>query len=475
MQRLFLVPLILSACAVGPDYTPPTSDLPAAWSTLPPDVEARNAAIGAWWDGFQDRALTDLIRRAMAGNLDLRVATSRVEEARALFRVEASAYFPEVDADGQVTHQRSSENGILPGGSTQTLHSIGLSTSWEVDLFGRVRRAAEAAQASAQASGEDRRDVMVSICAEVARTYVSVRTLQGRLSVVRANLEAQGKVVELTRARRDGGIASSLDVAQAESVHANTRTALPPLEALLEQELNRLGVLLGKQPRTLHEELSPAAPIPGLPARLAVDLPADIIRRRPDIRRAERDLAAQTALIGVAKGDLYPRLTLLGSFGFDATDASQLLDGASRSYSVGPSIRWNIFAGGRIRALVRAQEARTEQALARYEATVLAALEEVENALIFFDKLRQERQAVADAVRSASRSLDLSTALYKDGVADFQNVLDAQRVMLEFEDALTRTDGAVVQGLIQLYRALGGGWSVLESSPHVTQPRNEEK
>jgi outer membrane protein, multidrug efflux system len=275
--------------------------------------------------------------------------------------------------------------------------------------------------------------------------------------------------------RREGGIASSLDVSQAESVYANTKTIIPPLEALLDRELNRLGVLLGEHPRALWEELSPAAPIPALPATLLVSLPGDLIRQRPDIRRAERDLAAQTALIGVAKGDLYPRLTLLGSFGFDSTDPSLLFNAASQSYSAGPSVHWNVFAGGRIRALIHAQEARTDQALARYEATVLNALEEVENSLITFDHLRTERQATAEAVRAATLSLDLSTALYKDGVVDFQNVLDAQRVVLQFQDAVSVVEGATVQSLIQLYRALGGGWQVLESSSREPNGMDEQK
>ena len=460
---------------MGPDYSRPQLDLPREWNVLPTGAEARSAAIGAWWEGFGDATLSDLIRRAVEGNLDLKVATGRVAEARALYGVEASAQYPAIDADGQVTYVRASENGFLPGGDPDTLYSVGVSASWEVDLFGRVRRSVEAAGASAQASEEDRRDVLVSICAEVANAYVSVRTLQRRLAVARENLESQGRIVELTRVRREGGISSSLDVAQAESIYANTQTIIPPLEVLLERELNRLGVLLGEYPRALWAELSPAAPIPGLPATLAVNLPADLIRQRPDIRRAERDLAAQTALIGVAKGDLYPRLTLLGSFGFDATDASLLFNGASRSYSAGPSVRWDVFAGGRIRALIRAQEARTDQALARYEATVLGALEEVENALISFDHLRRERQAVTDAVRAATRSLDLSTTLYKDGVADFQNVLDAQRVVLQFQDALSVIEGAIVQSIVQVYRAAGGGWQVLEPSSREPKETDEQK
>jgi multidrug efflux system outer membrane protein len=471
---VLLLPLLVPACAVGPDYAPPTAGVPAAWNALPQGAETRSEPLGAWWEGFQDQALSSLIRRAIERNFDLKAAASRVEEAKALYRAEASAEYPAISADGQVFRERASKNGILPGGADLTFHSVGLSASWEVDLFGRVRRAVEAAGAGVEASEEDRRNVLISICAEVASSYVNLRTVQRRLAVARANLASQAKVAQLTRVRREGGIASALDVAQAESVYASTRTTVPPLEALLGQELNRLGVLLGERPAALWGELSPEAPIPPLPATLAVELPADIVRQRPDIRRAERELAAGTARIGVAKGDLYPRLTLLGSFGFDARDAAVLFNGSSRSYSAGPSVSWNVFAAGRIRALVKAQEARVDQALDRYEATVLAALEEVENALISFDKLRSERQATAEAVRAATQSLDFSTARYKDGVAEFQNVLDAQRVVLQFEDALARIDGATIQSLIQLYRALGGGWRVLESSPYATQAKDQD-
>lgn len=452
------VPFLLSACTVGPRYVSSAPPVPESWLTLPAGIQPGGEALGAWWEQFQDPFLTSLMRQAIERNLDLREAAGRVAEARALYRSTASDRYPAIEGDAEVLRQRSSENLPLPGGEAETFHGVGVSASWEVDLFGRVRRSVEAAGAGVQLSEEDRRDVLVSLCADVARSYVNVRTLQRRLEVARANLESQGQVVELTRVRRDGGIASSLDVAQAESVFANTQTILPPLEAFLGQEVDRLSVLLGENPGQLREDLRTAAPLPGPPATLGIGLPRDLIRQRPDVRRAERDLAAQTARIGVEKADLYPRLALLGTFGFDATDAAKVFEGSSRGYSFGPSLRWNLFAGGRVRALVRAQEARVEQALARYERSVLLALEEVEAALISMDRLQAEGEAVAEAVRAATRSLDLSTALYKDGVVDFQNVLDAQRTVLLFEDALARVEGAKVQSVIQLHRALGGAW-----------------
>jgi multidrug efflux system outer membrane protein len=460
---LLLLTLLASACAVGPDYVRPDPPLPATWQTAPTGFDAAAAApVGRWWDTFGDPVLANLVERATVANRDVVRAAARVAEAQALYRATRSAEFPSIDSDADVLYQRSSVNALFPGGTDDTLYGIGVSASWEVDLFGRVRRSVESSAARFEASEDDRRAVLVAVAAEVANTYVEVRTLQRRLDVARANLESQGRIVELTRIRFEGGIASSLDVAQAESIHANTRTVIPPLQADLARQINRLSVLLGENPGPLASELEPIAPIPTPPSELTVSLPVDVVRQRPDVRFAERELAAQTALIGVATADLYPRLTLFGTFGFDATDAADLFQGPSRSYSVGPSVRWNVFDAGRIRALIGAEEARTAQALAAYEQSILLALEEVENALVTYARLQEQRDASVDAIRAANQSLELATALYKDGLVDFQNVLDAQRTLLAFEDQLARVDGSSAQTLVQLYRALGGGWAALE-------------
>jgi NodT family efflux transporter outer membrane factor (OMF) lipoprotein len=467
---------LFAACTVGPDYVRPEPPLPEGWQTPVADVTTvPGVDFGRWWEAFGDPELSGLVARAATANLDLAQAAGRVAEAQALYGATASAQFPSLDAESDVLRQRSSVNALFPGGSEDTLYQIGVSASWEVDLFGRVRRAVESAGASVEASDDDRRAVLVAVIAEVARAYVDARTLQRRLAVARDNLESQGQIVELTRIRFEGGIASSLDVAQAESVYASTRTVIPPFEATLAQQFNRLAVLLGENPGGVSAELAQPAPIPSPPAALTVALPADVVRQRPDVRQAERELAAQTAQIGVATADLYPRLTLLGSFGFDATQLADLFEGPSRSYSVGPSLRWNVFDAGRIRSPIGAEEARAAQALARYEQTILLAFEEVENALVAFARLRDEQAATADAIAAANLSLDLSTALYKDGLADFQNVLDAQRTVLQFEDQLARVDGALVQSLVQLYRALGGGWTAMEPAPEESRARMHDE
>jgi outer membrane protein, multidrug efflux system len=462
----------LAACAVGPDYVRPETPAPPAWQELPQGVSAGEAEISEWWRAFGDPALDRLVERSLRGNRDLRQAVARVAEARALYRIAASAELPQVDAEGDVTRARRSENGAFPGAGDATAYTLGLSAGWEVDVFGRVRRSVESATASVEASEEDRRAVEVALAAEVASAHVNVRTLQSRLKVAYANLDSQTETLELTRVRLEGGVASGLDVAQAESVLASTRTTVPSLERALLQELNRVSVLLGEPPGSVLVDLADGGTIPAPPAALTVGFPADVIRQRPDIRRAERELAAQTARIGIATADLFPRLTLLGSFGFDATHVADLFTGASRAYSVGPAIRWNIFDAGRIRGLIHAEEARTDQALAAYEQSVLRGLEEVENALIAYARFREERQAVDDALRAASRSLSLATDLYKDGLVDFQNVLDAQREVFEFQDQLARTDGLAVQSLVALYRALGGGWQAAATAQKEEHERN---
>jgi NodT family efflux transporter outer membrane factor (OMF) lipoprotein len=451
---------LLPACAVGPNYVRPEPPLPTEWQTTE-GVAAKSADLGRWWESLGDAQLSRLVNAALASNLDLAEAAGRVEEARALYRATSSAKLPAVDANADVRYQRQSENGLAGTGESDPLYQVGLSASWEVDLFGRVRRSVEAAGARIEATEEDRRDVLVAVIADVASAYIDTRTLQRRLAVAHANLASQGQTVDLTRIRLEGGIATALDVAQAESVHANTRTVIPPLEAALAVQFNRLSVLLGETPGGVATTLEQSAPVPAVPPELTVALPVDLVRQRPDIRRAERELAAQTAQIGVATADLYPRLTLLGTFGFDALTVADLFAGGSRAYSVGPAVQWNVFDAGRIRALIGAEQARAAQALARYERAILIGLGEVENALVVFARLRDEQVATLDAVRAATLSLELATLLYKDGIADFQNVLDAQRTVLQFEDQLARTDGAVTQSVVQLYRALGGGWAAV--------------
>ena len=445
---------------VGPDYVPPEPELPDAWYQAATDGLADGeATVQTWWNVFDDPVLDDLIARAQTANLDLRAASERVQEARALRGVATGARVPSVDASGSYDRLKPSENGLLPSdGSSTDLWNVGLGATWELDVFGRVRRGVESATAGFEASVEDYRDVLVSVLAEVALGYVDVRALQTRIDLAHANVVSQQQTLQLTSDRFKAGLVSALDVAQAESILAATESEIPRLDAGLEFAYNRLAVLLGETPGSLHGELGVTAATPAAPETATVGLPANLLRQRPDVRATERALASQSALIGVAKADLYPSFGLAGTLSLEAVDLSDLGDGSSLAWSLGGLFRWNIFAGGRIRARVRVEEARTAQALTLYEQTVLLALEEVEDALVGYQKERERRERLFASVDATERSLELVLTQYRSGLTNFQNVLDTQRSLFERQDRLAESEGFVVQNLIDLYRALGGGW-----------------
>lgn len=451
--------LFLSGCLVGPDYTSPEVKLPENWR-LPESalLVPSEADIRTWWKVFQDPMLTEFINQAGASNLDLKVAVARVKEARARLGVARGELLPAVDAAGSATRQRTSENTATPGGVTADNYSGSLDASWEIDLFGRIRRAVEAAQADYQASQEDRIGVMVTLYAEMATNYLQVRTTQARLAASQKNIQSQKEVLELTQVRFKNGLATGLDVAQAEQVLASSEAELPPLYNGLNQSINAVALLLAKPPGAVEERLSKAKPIPLIPAQVAVGVPLDILRQRPDVRSAERQLAAATARIGQATADLYPSFSLTGSLGLASMETSDFFNTGSRFYSFGPSFNWNLFAGGAIRAQIKVQDALTEQALLTYEQTVLIALNEVDNAATGFFQQRRRVTALKQSVKAARRTLELSLKLYKEGLKDFQSVLDAQRSLFDADNNLAQASGELVTNLVQLYKALGGGW-----------------
>jgi len=463
------VALSFAACTtVGPDYEEPQSTTPDAWHTAAVAGLAEGAApLQTWWQVFEDPQLVSLIARAETANLGLREAVWKIEEARALRGIVDSQRLPQVDASGSSSVQQQSDNGPFgpppEGGFSSTeLHDYGVGAGWEIDLFGRIRRSVEAADAEVQASVEQYRDVLVSLLGEVAASYVDVRSLQERLRLASANVAGQRETLELTEDRFEAGLVSALDVAQAESNLANTESLIPSLEQLLEASLNRLAVLTGDAPGSLHEALNVEGPVPHEPKAVTTGLPADLLRQRPDIRRSERQLAAQTARIGIATAELYPSFSLSGFLGLQATDIGDLFSSDSVNWSVGLPIRWSIFSGGRVRSQIRAEEARTEQALARYEQTVLSALEEVENALAGYALETDRRVRLTRAVDATERSLELVLTQYRSGIADFQNVLDTQRTLLQRQDELAVSQGRVIVNLVRLYTALGGGWDPAE-------------
>jgi multidrug efflux system outer membrane protein len=455
--------LLLQGCMVGPDYVPPDTRMPDRWGQeLSEGLREGEADLRTWWTNLDDPDLDRLIERATLGNLDVKQAVARIRQARAQFGIATGEIAPSVDAQAQAQTSRISENvaeGVAPPQTrTDTLYSLGVDASWEIDLWGRIRRNIESADASIGAQIEDFRDVLVVLYAEVADTYVQIRTLQSRIVSALANVRTQQGALQLTIDRNRAGLAPDLDVRQAQLNLATTQAFVPTLRAALAQSINRLAVLLGEFPSALQAELTQEAPIPSPPAEVVVGLPTELLRQRPDIRQAERQLAAQTAQIGVATADLYPALSLSGAFAFESFSTGDLLQWESRAFQFGPTLRWNIFDAGRIRSNIVLQEALTEELLASYEATVLGAVEEVETAMAAYLQEVQRREALERSVVAARASVGLVDTLYRSGLTDFQNVLDTQRSQFTQEDALAESRGLVTQNLIQLYQALGGGW-----------------
>ncbi len=456
--------VILTGCAtVGPDYVPPKKSVSKDWHTqLKGGLttgEMDPQTLAAWWTTLNDSELSSLIDRAVLGNLDLKKALARVREARARRGMAKADLFPTLDATGSATWSRSSKD--TGTGKTSDLYAASFDAGWELDIFGGVRRSLEAAGADLQASQEDLRDVLVSLLAEVALNYVEVRTFQARLAVAETNLEAQTETYQLTLWRYEAGLSDELAVQQARYNLESTRSQIPTLRTGLEEAMNRIAVLLGEQPGKVHAELEKREPIPVTPLEVAVGVPADVLRRRPDVRRAERELAAQTARIGVATADLYPKFTLSGSIGLEALSLSNLSSAGSWTLSGGPKVTWAIFKAGAIRQNIEVQSALQEQYLIAYEAAVLSALEEVENALVAYAKEQQRRQSLSEATEAAQKAVELAQHKYQAGLTDFSNVLDAQRSLLSFQDQLAQSDGTVTSNLVRLYKAVGGGWTSL--------------
>ena len=464
--------LLTAGCTVGPDYRRPDTPVPAMWSEARHDgIDTRPADLARWWEEFNDPVLTGLANRAAGANLDLRLAEGRIREARALRRVVEAGAWPSVDVSGSYSRSRTSENAIAPssqgsGGSPffrgsnngQDLFRSGFDSSWEIDVFGAVRRSVESADATVEVSIEDRRDVLVTLLGDIARNYIDLRGFQRRLAVARNNLKAQQESLEITQVRFQAGLANYLQVSQAEAQVNTTAAEIPALEALSKQAAHRLDVLLGIQPGALSAELSTEAPIPALPPEARVGLPSELLRRRPDIRRAERQLAAATAEVGAATADLYPKFSLSGVFGVQSISASDWFSAPSRFWSIGPTIRWPLFDAGRIRANIEVRNARQEQTLTAYEKTVLTAFEDVENALVSYAKEQVRYRSLMDAVTANRRALAMADELYKNGLIDFLNVLDSQRALYSAESNVAQSEGAMATNLVALYKALGGGW-----------------
>ncbi len=458
-----LLAVTLGACTkVGPDYVPPQPQMPDAWyQDLTEGLAQGQADLRTWWTSLNDPILDRLIQRATTGNLDVRIAFSRIQQARAGLGIARGDLYPDINGSGFAETSRLSE-GITevpppPQSRSDEFYGVGLDATWEIDFWGRIARSIESADAGFAATVENYRDVLVVLYAEIANTYTEVRTLQARIRFASGNVTSQRGTLRVARDRVRAQLAPELDVRQAQLNVASTEAFVPRLQANLTRAMNRLGVLLGQRPSALHAELAPELPVPPPPDRVLVGMPADLLRQRPDIRGAERALAAQTARVGVATADLYPAFSLSGTFAFETTTSS-FLEFDDRAYSFGPSFRWNIFDGGRVRNRIRLEDARTAEALIVYERTVLDALEEVESAFAAYVQERRRLAALQRAVTAARAAARLVRQLYVSGLTNFQNVFDTESQVFVQEDALAESQGALIRNLVRVYRALGGGW-----------------
>ncbi|MEW6657478.1 MAG: efflux transporter outer membrane subunit [Thermodesulfobacteriota bacterium] len=476
-----MVPLGLMAaigCAVGPDYRPPEVKVPESWNgqeavtrAQPSKTIPHPVTLVEWWSAFNDPALSSLVDMALRANLNLRQAEARILQARASRGVAGAPLLPQADASAlyqksQGSSEAAGGGAIATVGGIQQLFQVGLDASWEIDIFGGTRRSMEAATADLRAAVEDRRDVLITLVGDVGTNYLNLRGFQQQIAIARKNLEAQKKTAQITHKRFAAGFIGRLDVANADAQVATTEAQIPVLESSARAAIYSLGVLLGRPPGALEKDLIKASPIPPTPPEIPVGLPSDLMRRRPDIRRAEAKLHAATARIGVATADLFPKFNLTGSLGVSADDLTRVGNvSTSKFWSFSPSVTWPIFAGGRIRWNIKLQDALQEEALAAYEQTVLTALKDVETALVAYAKEQERRRSLSEAVISNRRAVDLSMRLYLAGKTDFLNVLTAQRSLYVNEDALTQSTRTLATNLIALYKALGGGWEKNHYSP----------
>lgn len=485
--------LLHTGCTVGPDYAKPDTeaDVESNWiNQSDPRVSRREANVSEWWKVFKDPDLEQLVGEARQQNLTLQLAGVRILEARAQLGIASGFEYPQLQQlNGDLSYQQISAHA--PNTSPLIDRNfgavgIGFDAGWELDLWGKFRRGVESSLANLDASIASYDDALVSLTAEVVRTYVLLRTTETQIQVANDNVKIQQRTLEIADALFKGGLITELDYLQAKSLLNSTLATIPPLQAGVRQAKNALAVLLGQPPGRIDAYVAQSRPIPIAPAEVAVGVPADLLRRRPDIRLAERQLATQSALIGVAKADLYPHFSLLGSINLRASDAAltfasaggselgDLFNTKSFQYFIGPSISWDIFNYGRISNQVRVEDARFQQLIADYRSTVLNAAKEAEDATIGFLKTQEQRDELQKTYEAAKRSTELSLYQYREGMVDYQRVLDSQRNLVASQEILTRVSGDIAANLIALYKAMGGGWETRTEKDFVAKPVQQQ-
>lgn len=461
-----MIAALLSACAVGPDYTKPDAAPGAQFANAVLPEFKRDGIEVAWWKQFDDPVLSDLIDRAVSNNRDLKAAEANLRVARALYLEAGLDLLPTITSHANYTTQKRSFDAMNRrtfAPRELELFNVGFDAFWEVDFFGRIRRSVEARDAEVDAAEADLRDLLVSVISEVALNYFELRGLQNQLDVAQKNADNQAATLELTQARLEAGRGTELDTSRAKAQLDSTLATIPPIQTRIRENIHRLGVLIGQLPDTLSARLSEPAPMPKIPETIHIGAPADLMRRRPDIRVAERNLAAATARIGVATADLFPRVTFNGTIALESRTLSGLGASGTEAFSAGPRISWAFLDLGRVRARIRAADASADATLANYEQTVLTALEETENALVSYNRQRARRGLLASAATSSERAHQLAHLRFEDGITDFLTVLDAERRLLLDQELLAQSQTATATSLIAVYKALGGGWEVYES------------
>jgi len=472
---------------VGPNYGRPPAPVAEQWiDAADPGVQSQGADYSFWWTAFQDPLLDELVATACRQNLPLKVAGMRILEARARRGVAAGNLFPQKQQmTGQYTRNEFSDNAFPFGSFPFKKHYddwiTGFDAAWELDVWGQLRRGIEAADANLNAEIEGYDDVLVILQAEVAAAYVQMRTVEERLELARENLHLQSKTLRIVRDRFEQGIVSELDVRQAGAALNATESLIPTLEESRRKLQNALCTLMGMPPQELHLDQRGPQVIPEAPAEIVVGIPAELLRRRPDVRRAERQAAAQCAQIGITEAELYPHFAITGRIALNAENFSELYAWDSIAASVGPGFQWNILNYGRIRNNVRVQEARFQQAVLGYQDTVLKANREVEDAIVAFLREKVRREALTRSVAETEKATQIALIQYEQGIIDYQRVLDTQRALLLQQDSLAESRGKVAVNLIAVYKAIGGGWqmrlaaagsqAVVAELPPVEEPR----
>jgi NodT family efflux transporter outer membrane factor (OMF) lipoprotein len=454
-------------CRVGPDYRRPSVPLPADW-----EIEAQSISmeqqqvLRCWWQQLNAPELDLMIERVVSANLSLQEALHRIEEARAIERATAALRRPDVFATGSSQYRLFSKTGnaFIPQSNAFQLNSMGFDASWELDFWGKLKRLSNAAVADRQAITEAYHDLIVSLCAETAKTFVEARVLQTRLAIAERNMEIQSESVKLAEAKQKAGLVTHLDVAQGMAEFYTTQSSVPLFRQQLQQAALRLCVLQGSMPTLQGLEQLGSGSIPEVPIDLSFGVPQDLLRRRPDIRKAEQDMIRECERIGVAKADLYPQLSLTGIITVDSRNIDTLFRGDSLTHTVGPSLRWNILSMGRVRNKIDAQDAKFKQSVAKYRETVLAATEEVMGSMVALNEERDRAFSLSRAAIAGKQAVDFSLEQYRTGLVNFQAVLESQRQLLLSEESLASSHGQVAFNMIRTYKAVGGGWERPDSA-----------